>query len=192
MPAETLSPRRRQLLDAAVTVVATEGLRGLTHRAVDRQAGLPEGTCSAYLRTRKALVTALGEYVTDRGLAHVELMAEALQDCPEDDLDRAEEVVTEFFMELLQDRDVLLARIELSLAALRDPDLATVLQTARGRLVALVEQILARRSKEHSREMAEVLVASVDGVLMGALPKPEGERRPFLRRSLEALLGGLG
>ena len=48
----TLSPRRRQLLEAALHVIADEGLRGLTHRAVDRRAGLPEGSCSAYLRTR--------------------------------------------------------------------------------------------------------------------------------------------
>ena len=34
------------------------GLRGLTHRAVDAEAGLPEGSCSAYMRTRVALLTA--------------------------------------------------------------------------------------------------------------------------------------
>jgi len=60
---DSLSPRRRELLDAAVTVAARDGLRGLTHRAVDRQAGLPEGSCSAYLRTRAALQEALAEYV---------------------------------------------------------------------------------------------------------------------------------
>ena len=41
----------------------TQGLRGLTHRAVDRRAGLPEGSCSAYLRTRRALQGALTEHV---------------------------------------------------------------------------------------------------------------------------------
>ena len=58
-----LTPRRRELIEAALHVVADEGLRGLTHRAVDRRAELPEGSCSAYFRTRRALQTALTEYV---------------------------------------------------------------------------------------------------------------------------------
>ena len=60
LEADQLSPRRRLLVDAAIEVVAAHGLRGLTHRAVDREAGLPEGSCSAYLRTRHAMISALG------------------------------------------------------------------------------------------------------------------------------------
>ena len=186
-----LSPRMRQLLDAAVAVVAENGLRGLTHRAVDRQARLPLGSCSAYLRTRKALVTALAEYVAARAREDLEGLAGTLAGCPGDE-ERANEVVTEFFMRWLDQPEVLKARMELTLEALRDPELAALLQAARGRLVGLVEGILASRGKDRSAEGAEALVASFDGILMAALPKPDAERRPFVRRSLEALLGGLG
>lgn len=42
---------------AAVSVLATAGCgRGCTHRAVDRRAGVQEGTASRYARTRAALV----------------------------------------------------------------------------------------------------------------------------------------
>lgn len=51
--------RRTVLADAAIDVLAHHGMRGLTHRAVDRAAGLPPGTTSAYYRTRQALLTAL-------------------------------------------------------------------------------------------------------------------------------------
>ncbi|WP_406500614.1 TetR family transcriptional regulator C-terminal domain-containing protein [Streptomyces sp. NBC_01590] len=51
--------RRAVLADAAIQVLAEEGMRGLTHRAVDRAADLPPGTTSAYFRTRQALLTAL-------------------------------------------------------------------------------------------------------------------------------------
>ena len=47
LEADQLSPRRRLLVNAAIEVVAANGLRGLTHRAVDREAGLPEGSCSS-------------------------------------------------------------------------------------------------------------------------------------------------
>lgn len=40
-------------------MLADAGMRGLTHRAVDRAAQLPDGTTSAYFRTRQALLTAL-------------------------------------------------------------------------------------------------------------------------------------
>jgi DNA-binding transcriptional regulator YbjK len=51
--------RRIRLAEAAIDVLAESGMRGLTHRAVDRAAGLPAGTTSAYLRTRKDLLAAL-------------------------------------------------------------------------------------------------------------------------------------
>ncbi|MGW3465775.1 TetR family transcriptional regulator, partial [Streptomyces olivaceoviridis] len=51
--------RRTLLADTAITVLADSGMRGLTHRAVDRAAQLPPGTTSAYYRTRQALLTAL-------------------------------------------------------------------------------------------------------------------------------------
>jgi AcrR family transcriptional regulator len=65
--------RRTQLLDAALTVLAAKGMKGLTHRAVDAAAHLPEGTTSNYYRNRAALV----EAVLDRLL---ELDAALLQD----------------------------------------------------------------------------------------------------------------
>ncbi|HEX5298168.1 MAG TPA: TetR/AcrR family transcriptional regulator [Streptosporangiaceae bacterium] len=53
----TSSTRTRQIGDAAIAVLAEHGARGLTHRAVDRAAGLPAGTTSNYARTRAALLT---------------------------------------------------------------------------------------------------------------------------------------
>lgn len=50
--------RRTELMDAALGVVANKGMKGLTHRAVDAAAGLPEGTTSNYFRSRAALVEA--------------------------------------------------------------------------------------------------------------------------------------
>ena len=40
--------RRAELADAALRVVAREGSRGLTHRAVDEEAGVPTGTASLF------------------------------------------------------------------------------------------------------------------------------------------------
>lgn len=48
--------RADTLADAAIDVIADEGLRGLTHRAVEQRAGLPAGSTSYYFKTRSALV----------------------------------------------------------------------------------------------------------------------------------------
>src|SRR5262245_46300023 len=53
--------RRDQLRDAAVEVLARDGSRGLTHRAVDRAARLPEGTAKNYFGSRDALLQAAAE-----------------------------------------------------------------------------------------------------------------------------------
>lgn len=58
-----MTDRRRLLADAAVRVVAREGLRGLTHRAVDAEAGLPTGSASNVFRTRDALLEGVGNHL---------------------------------------------------------------------------------------------------------------------------------
>lgn len=58
--------RREEVSDAAVTVVASTGLKGLTHRAVDEAAGVPAGTTSNYFRTREALVAAVAQRIETR------------------------------------------------------------------------------------------------------------------------------
>ena len=51
--------RRTKLADAAVKVLAREGARGLTHRAVDAEAGVPKGTASNYFASRDGIVEAI-------------------------------------------------------------------------------------------------------------------------------------
>jgi DNA-binding transcriptional regulator YbjK len=185
------SARMEVLLGAAVHVVAEHGLRGLTHRAVDRQAGLPEGSCSAYLRTREALVLAVTEYVAERVAGHVRDLADELAGRPLDD-DRAVETVTRFILHWVDKREILVARLELTIQASRDPTLAATIGSLRKDLVDVVAGMLTARGKPHGAAAAETLVSSFDGVLIGALPRPASQRRAFVRRSIEALMAGLG
>ncbi|QIG42136.1 TetR family transcriptional regulator [Nocardioides anomalus] len=192
--APALSPRRRALLEAALHVVAEEGLRGLTHRAVDRRAGLPEGTCSAYFRTREALQTGLTAYVAAQCGQDVRDLADQLAALGTDEPGLPERVVTtvvEAFESWLDEGELILARIELSMEGSRNPALAAVLAEYRDRLVAVVDATLASRGKRHDGRTAEALVAASDGLLVAALQKPPAERRPFLSESLRLILHAL-
>jgi DNA-binding transcriptional regulator YbjK len=64
--------RRRVLCDAAIEVLAQEGAKGLTHRKVERRAGLPDGTTSSYFPTRSALLRATAERVAELDVADFE------------------------------------------------------------------------------------------------------------------------
>ncbi|MBP2703836.1 TetR family transcriptional regulator [Microbispora sp. RL4-1S] len=57
--------RRRALTDAAIELLAVSGVHGLTHRAVEKAAGLPSGTASNYFRSREALLVAAAERVVE-------------------------------------------------------------------------------------------------------------------------------
>ncbi len=182
------SPRRLQLVEAALHVVAERGLRGLTHRAVDRRAGLPEGSCSAYLRTRRALQGALTEHVAGTLTQDVDELTDELRAFDRDD-DRGVELTGRLFRRWLEERELLLARVELSLEASRDPELAVLLASWRARLVEAVAGLMAARGRGRSEARAEALVASFDGILFAALLKPDPARRSFLEQSLDLLMG---
>ncbi|THA77112.1 TetR family transcriptional regulator [Streptomyces sp. A0642] len=71
------SSRVTLITDAALALLAERGMRGLTHRAVDERAGLPQGSTSNYARTRQSLLEA-----TVRRLAEREAQVLAPGDLP--------------------------------------------------------------------------------------------------------------
>lgn len=190
LPARPVSPRLRELLDAAVTVVATSGLRGLTHRAVDAAAGLPQGTCSAYLRTRLALLTALARHVAARLDADIAALSKRVTDHPGDHAYAADQT-TALFATWLRDRDVLVCRLEMAVAAAHLPEVAEVFTAWRERLVDVVAETLMTGDEESCHARAETLVAALDGVLMSAVLRPARGRRAYLLRTVSTLVAAL-
>ena len=189
-PSDELTPRRREILAAATSVLAQQGNRGLTHRAVDREAGLPEGSSSAYYRSRGALLGALGDFVADRLAADVEALGGRLASCPGDH-ERAVAEVSRLFSRWLDQPDLLAARLELTVAATRDRDLADRFALWRDDLVGMVDAVLTGAGKDGGAS-AQTLVAALDGVLLASLLLPPRRRRTFVSESVEQLLSGLG
>lgn len=189
-PVQELSPRRREILAAATTVLAQQGNRGLTHRAVDREAGLPEGSSSAYYRSRGALLGALSDFVADRLSADVAALGVRLATCPGDH-ERAVAEVSRLFSLWLDEPDLLAARLELTVAATRDAGLAERFALWRDDLVAMVRGVMSNAGKDGGAS-AETLIAALDGVLLTSLMLPPRRRRDFVSESVEQLLSGLG
>jgi DNA-binding transcriptional regulator YbjK len=119
------NPERRQaLLDASIEILAREGARGLTFRAVDKEAGVPAGTASNYFPNRDELLVQAGNRYYERLIPGEETMAK-LHGL------RSRETITELMTEVVERvfdfRTGYLAIIELRLEATRRPELQTLL-----------------------------------------------------------------
>lgn len=176
------------IADAAIATLAGAGMRGLTHRAVDRAAGLPEGSTSYYLRTREALLWAAVERLAERDAAEL-----AERPALQGDLGQAEIAAALAAIVLHwtgSGRERMLARYELALEANRRPELQRVFVAAGTRFRADAEAMLAAASATDPPAQAPLLVAYLDGLifdhLAGAGTLDLGEDR--LREAIEELL----
>nr|WP_280235034.1 TetR/AcrR family transcriptional regulator [Nocardia cyriacigeorgica] len=119
------NPERRQaLVDAAIEVLAREGARGLTFRAVDKEAGVPAGTASNYFANRDDLLTQTGSRFYERLEPSPAMMAKLGGP-------RTRETVTELMTDVVDRLETFrtgsLALLELRLEATRRPELRKVL-----------------------------------------------------------------
>ncbi|MDX2644622.1 TetR family transcriptional regulator C-terminal domain-containing protein [Streptomyces sp. PA03-1a] len=184
--------RPELIADTALALLAERGMRGLTHRAVDEAAGLPQGSTSNHARTRAALLEAAVRRLAFREsqTAHAPASApgpEGLAALLAHFLHRS---VTEA-------RDLTRARLELALEATRRPELRTVYDTAgrafREQLEAMLRAVGSAEPERHARS----LIAWCDGVLFHSVagagstsPPPEAELRAGAADLLRGMLGG--
>lgn len=117
--------RRTRLADAAVRVLARQGSRGLTHRAIDGEAKVPRGTASNYFTSRddiiEAILARIGERLAPDPVVHAELAGRP----PGRELFAA--YLRDIVHRLTGDRDAALALFELRLEAARKPSVADAL-----------------------------------------------------------------
>jgi DNA-binding transcriptional regulator YbjK len=168
-----MSDRRTEILDGALHVLAEQGMRGLTHRAVDAAAGIPPGSTSYYFRSRSALVAGCVERLLEldlavegRIVADVEREGRGLVDAL---VDAAVSLVT-------TQRYRTVARYELSLAALRDPQLREALMRAGDTVRAFAADVLRGLGATDAVRSAEEITATLDGLMFTALVR--GPREP--------------
>jgi DNA-binding transcriptional regulator YbjK len=185
-----LTDRRTDILDGALRVLAEQGMRGLTHRAVDGAAALPPGSTSYYFRSRAALVAGC----VDR-LLELDMSIEAAAPAPTDPGGLIEALVGVGVSMATGQRHRTLARYELSLAAVREPDLRAALVRGGDAVRAVVAQALRGAGVADARTAADEIAATLDGLVLAALVRgphdPGGLARwlrPALERALDAQL----
>jgi DNA-binding transcriptional regulator YbjK len=168
--------RRGLIAQAALEVLEADGGRGLTHRAVDRRAGLPQGSTSNYFQTREALLTAALLRLVELEQPAVRAMEALVPDGPYEPHRAAELVAVVVRGWLTPDRAGLaLARYELFLEARRRPDFQLALDEVRREYLLLVEQLLPTAGCTDPHRHAPQLLALLDGLVLNQLLQPATE-----------------
>ncbi len=165
--------RRALLADAALGVLQAEGGRGLTHRAVDRRAGLPEGSTSNYFQTREALLTAALRRLVDLEQPAVRSMEALLPGGPYEPR-RSAELVAEHIRPWLggERAGFGMARHELLLEARRRPDFKLALDEVHREYLLLAERLLPGAGCADPHAHAPQLLVILDGLMLQGLFQP--------------------
>ncbi|WP_168200347.1 FAD-binding protein [Protaetiibacter larvae] len=176
MSTATPSPpnRRETIADAAITVIARDGLRGLTHRAVDRQAELPPGSTSYYASTRLALIELVARRLADRSardlgvlFAELERLSVEKQDDP-GRFEVAVAVLTGFINRLAERADDMRARYALVIDLAERDTIRPILTSASpllGSTLDVASGFLRRLGVNAAPEQVQDLVLLTDGLV---------------------------
>ncbi|MGW4822055.1 TetR/AcrR family transcriptional regulator [Streptomyces sp. NPDC004227] len=196
MSARPESAQRADLVaDTALALLAERGMRGLTHRAVDERAGLPQGSTSNLARTRQALLE-----LAVRRLAEREARVLALHEMPDPRTGGLDSLVEGLALAthraLTRNRALTLARYELALEATRRPELRSYFDAAgarfRDQLGSLVTALGSTAPERHVLSLVAwadgLMYSCVAGSFHARVPELE-ELRAGLRELLEGMFG---
>ncbi|MGN6332391.1 MAG: TetR/AcrR family transcriptional regulator [Motilibacteraceae bacterium] len=195
------SGRRRRIADAGIWIVAEQGVRSLTHRAVDRRLGLPAGSTSFYARTRRALLALLADELAAR--ARTEFNGSGLGPPTPDsdgdadmDLEGVADGISRFVDQMLTEhRHDIAARYALALEVRDDDELRARLAAATFSVPAAEGLMRALRVREPVGAAAD-LVSLLEGLLLDHVlgrraATSSRQRRAGVRRSVLRFLQGL-
>jgi DNA-binding transcriptional regulator YbjK len=132
--------RRRTLCDAAIALLAAEGIKGVTHLKVDAKAAVPKGSTSFYFRTNSALFLGAANRVAELDLKDL-ATATREQGDPTSPSGLAKLVMSTTKGARLQRAK---ARNELALQASRNPELADVLRRYTDEFSDLIRDAVTR------------------------------------------------
>lgn len=192
METEVKTDRREELLEAAIRVVSQQGMRGLTHRAIETEAGLPHGSTTYYFGTRHDLLVALMAYMAERGGRALEPIAKQLtlqladRSRPFDIAGLAQAMVAWIDSEA----HVELARYELQVTAARDPEMKQLMTQNCHTFQELTLPIVIACGSKQPELDAELVQAAVDGWMFQRLTTTDPDDE-IIPRGIHLLLGAI-
>ncbi|MYW00413.1 TetR family transcriptional regulator [Streptomyces sp. SID3343] len=185
--------RRTLMLDASIRVIAGHGLRGLTHRAVQEEAGLPNGSVTYYFKTRDQLILAVVDRMAEldkvfaNQVTHELMRAAAVRPIVIDYPSLARFMATWW----TEGRDVQLARLELELAGVREPLVHEAVVRCQAEFRAFAELVSLSMGSQDAALDGMIMLSLLQGLLIEFVTREDVDPR-FLevgvRRVIESVL----
>ncbi|MFD7974912.1 TetR/AcrR family transcriptional regulator [Streptomyces sp. NPDC059071] len=184
--------RADRIGDAALDLLVERGMRGLTHRAVDERAGLPQGSTSNHARTRQALLEAAVRRQVQHEAAVLAPHELPAADAGPDGL--ADALALALHRYLTDHRALLVSRYELALEATRRPELRSFFDSAgavfHGPLIAMMRAAGSASPERHALSLIAwsegLMFSCAAGSFHAAVPS-----RAELRTGYDELLRGM-
>ena len=152
---------RERVLSAAIDLLATGGLRALTHARIDERANLPRGSTSNYFRTRAALVDGVTEWIVEQERRPVSVAF-----VPRSPDELVDAMCTLLEVTTQQNRDLTTARLVLFVEASHNAVLREALSRGRETLSEGVVSALAEMGAHDPRAAAEAIAACFEGLIL--------------------------
>lgn len=169
--------RRTALLEATLQLVGEGGLSAVTHRAVERAAGLPHGSTTYYFKTKQQLLEAAVERLLEVDRARADEVVHAIsrtlasrRPLAQLDLDAIAAAIVAW---LEQDRVYQLARYELFVESARRPELKAPMAAGGEAFLRVLEPIVLAAGSRDPRRDARIALAMANGLMLEQLARPE-------------------
>ena len=180
-----VTPTKVRVLEAAVELLGTEGLRSLTHARVDEQAGLPKGSTSNYFRTRAQLLIGVSDWIGERDLAS----ADDIATVPHTPADLVEGLAIGIEMLTGPHRIVTAARLTLFMEANHNPEIRAAVSQTRIVMERSIVAVMARLGATDPYSAALALMACGEGIILHRIARHDtADPRPLLRVVVNAAL----
>ncbi|MEU4163553.1 TetR family transcriptional regulator [Actinoplanes sp. NPDC026670] len=179
--------RQEELLDAAIGVLGSQGVRALTHRAVDAAAGMPLGSAANYFKTKDALISAVVERFAERDRVAWQAIAGFVQ--PSDPGELAAALTAYVLRALGPERPVTVARYGLFVEAALRPALQGHLADSAAELRRWATQWLRAIGSTNPTADCTAIMDYLDGLILHelAFPGPPEELPAAIDRTVRTL-----
>lgn len=183
-----MAARRDAILDAAITILGTQGVRALTHRTVDAEAGLPKGSTSNYFRTSEALFDAVVERFAQRERDNWEEIALTMSPTTPSELVSALAAFVRTSVE--HQKALTLARYTVLVEAAVRPPLRAQLMATGGRVSRYFTNWLRTTGIEDAESAMPIVANYIVGLVLHqmAYPDPAFDPAPGLRLLIHSLM----
>lgn len=177
------TPRARAL-EAAIDLLATEGLRALTHARVDQRAGIPRGSTSNYFRTRAALVRGVADALLEHDLSRADVVF-----APASAAELVEGLAGLFEYLTVVARVHTTARLVMFMEASHDATLREVLTQGRAAMEATLVAALERLGATDPATGAAAIAACSEGLILHRIARHDtSDPHPVLNLVVTAAL----